>query len=89
MTKSQWASYSYAGVYLKQNGGELPGIAYVWEKDEIEYARQTMPELRNFLVKVRQLGLDITVPRFLRDCYRHSMGQRLQFEGALLVTDLN
>lgn len=44
-----------------------------------------MSELRSFLFKVRQWGKEVTVPRLLRDCYRYGIGERKNFEGALLV----
>ena len=42
--------------YLKETGGDVPGIAYGWSEEEIEYATRTMPELRAFMLNVRKWG---------------------------------
>jgi len=87
LTKKEWAVGTYVGEYLKENGGDVPGIAYGWSKKEIEYAKQTMPELRHFMMNVRAWGKESTVERFARDCYLYGIGQRENFTGALLVRE--
>ena len=54
VTKEEWALGTYVGEYLRENGGEVPGIAYGWSDEEIEYANRTKWELRSFLLKVRR-----------------------------------
>ncbi len=88
VTKHEWALGTYVGEYLRENEGEeVPGIAYGWTEEEIQYANNTKTELRNFLIKVRRWGKENTVSRFLRDCYRYGRGERSNFEGALLVRE--
>ena len=41
VTKEEWALGTYVGEYLRENGGEVPGIAYGWSDEEIEYANRT------------------------------------------------
>jgi len=86
MTKEDWAFGTYVGEYLKAHGGSVPGIAYGFSNEEIEYARSTMSELRGFMMKVRKWGKETTVERFARDCYRYGDGER-KFESGLLVYD--
>ena len=87
-TKEQWAMGTFIGTYLADIGStELPGVAYGWSDSELEYARRTMHDLRGLLVKVRQWGVDTTVTRFTRDCYRYHHGERVHFEGAMLFRD--
>ena len=87
-TKEEWALGTFIGSYLLDtNSTEIPGVAYGWSDSELEYARRTMHELRGLLVKVRQWGVETTVTRFTRDCYRYSLGEREHFEGAMLFRD--
>lgn len=94
VTKSEWALGTFLGSYLQDiknhNGGEtrIPGIAYGWEPDQLDYARRTMGELRGFLFKVKEWGTLVTVPRFARDCYRYCHGQRRNLEGAMTVSEV-
>mmetsp|Transcript_10681 Transcript_10681/g.25479 ORF Transcript_10681/g.25479 Transcript_10681/m.25479 type:complete len:494 (-) Transcript_10681:830-2311(-) len=84
-TKTEWAESTFLGSYLQATGGtDIPGVAYGWYDDEIDYARRTMQELRGFLLKVKEWGVNVTVPRFTRDCYRFRYGERQSFESALL-----
>lgn len=86
MTKEEWAMGTFIGSFLQHAGiKEIPGVAYGWSDAELEYARQTMHDLRPLLVKARQWGAETTVSRFTRDCYRFGQGERVQFEGAMLV----
>jgi hypothetical protein len=87
-SKYEWLTSTFVGPYLKaSNKTNLPGIAYGWTSSEIDYARRTMHQLRPFMIEVKRWGEEITVPRFVRDCYRHSHGARSNFESALLVRD--
>jgi UDP-sugar transporter A1/2/3 len=87
-TKEEWALGTFIGSYLLDtNSTKIPGVAYGWSDSELEYARRTMHDLRGLLVKVRQWGVDTTVTRFTRDCYRYSLGERKHFEGAMLFRD--
>jgi len=88
VAKKEWELGTYVGEYLKENGGDVdvPGIAYGMSDEEIKYARETMPQLRDFMMKVRRWGREKTVERFARDCYRYGMGER-EFEAGLLVRD--
>jgi hypothetical protein len=87
-SKEEWALGTFLGSYLQDVGGrEIPGVAYGWEGAEINYARQTMHELRGFLLEVKEWGAMTTVPRFTRDCYRYKQGDRDHFEGATLIRD--
>lgn len=86
VTKKEWALGTYVGEYLKENIGDVPGIAYGLSDEEIEYARRTMPNLRQFMMNVRKWGKETTVPRFIRDCYRYGQGERA-FEAGMLVRD--
>jgi hypothetical protein len=84
-TKAEWAKMTFLGSYLQAIGQtDIPGVAYGWEDDEIDYARRTMHELRDFLLRVKDWGANVTVPRFVRDCYRFRHGERLNLESALL-----
>jgi len=85
-SKYEWLMSTFVGPYLQaSNKTNLPGIAYGWTSSEIDYARRTMHQLRPFMIEVKRWGEEITVPRFVRDCYRHSHGARSNFESALLV----
>lgn len=64
---------------------KIPGVAYGWEISEIAYVRQTMSELRPFLLRPRKWGAENTVQRFARDCYRFAKGEWEHFEGAMLM----
>ena len=86
LSKKEWALGTYVGEYLKETGGDVPGIAYGWSEEEIEYAKRTMPELRAFMWNVRKWGKEKTVERFARDCYRYGTGER-QFESGIMVED--
>ncbi len=86
LSKKEWELGTYVGEYLKENGGDVPGIAYGASHEEIKYARDTMPQLRDFMVEVRRWGREKTVERFARDCYRHGNGER-QFEAGMTVRD--
>jgi UDP-sugar transporter A1/2/3 len=89
VTKSEWAMGTFLGSYMQDQGiTEIPGVAYGWEPEEIEYAKRTMHQLRPFLLALRRWGGHVTVPRFARDCYRYSQGERTRFEGAMLVKDV-
>jgi hypothetical protein len=86
-SKTEWALRTFPGSYMQAKGKtNIPGVAYGWEEDEIDYARRTMHQLRGFLMEVREWGMNVTVPRFVRDCYRYRYGERQEqnFEGALL-----
>jgi hypothetical protein len=88
LTKVEWALGTFTGSYLEDVGlTEIPGIAYGWSDSELEYARRTMHDLRGLMVKARQWGVDTTVTRFTRDCYRFGQGDREHFEGAILFRD--
>lgn len=85
-TKEEWAMGTFIGSFLQHAGiKEIPGVAYGWSDAELNYARRTMHDLRPLLVKARQWGAETTVSRFTRDCYRFGRGERVQFEGAMLV----
>ena len=87
-SKYEWLMSTFVGPYLQaSNKTNLPGIAYGWSSSEINYARRTMHQLRPFMIEVKRWGEEITVTRFVRDCYRHSHGARSNFEGAMLVRD--
>lgn len=89
VTKTEWALGTFVGSYLQdQKLTEIPGVAYGWEEKEIEYARSTMHELRPFLMNLRKWGAEVTVPRFTRDCYRYSQGEREHFESAMILSDV-
>ena len=75
------------GGYLKEYCGEVPGIAYGSDFEEIAYARRTMPDLHEFIMHVRRWGQEITVERFARDSFRHGKGQRV-FDSGLLVRNV-
>lgn len=78
------------GVFEEDEELAIPGVAYGATATEIARARNTMRQLRGLLVKQRQWGADVTVPRFARDCYRYAvLGERRNFEGAMLVRDLH
>jgi UDP-sugar transporter A1/2/3 len=88
LTKAEWALGTFVGSYLEDVGlTEIPGVAYGWTDSELQYARQTMHDLRGLLVDARQWGVDTTVTRFTRDCYRYGQGVREHFEGAMLFRD--
>lgn len=86
ITKRKWAEGSYVGEYVRANGGLVPGVAYGIDDSELEFAERTMPDLREYMFKVKAWGQS-TVPRFLRDGYRYSLGERKNFEGAMFVKD--
>jgi UDP-sugar transporter A1/2/3 len=86
VSKKEWALGTYVGEYLKETGGDVPGIAYGWSEEEIEYAKRTMPELRAFMLNVRKWGKEKTVERFAKDCYRYGTGER-EFESGIMVKD--
>jgi hypothetical protein len=79
---------SYVGQYITSTGAkvEIPGVAYGWKDKEIDYARRTLPQLREFLFKVKEWSQS-TAPVFLRDSYRYGKGERVDFEGGFLVRD--
>jgi hypothetical protein len=87
-TKEQWSMGSFLGPYLHDTGNTvIPGVAYGWTDSEISFARKTMHQLRPFLVDMKRWGVETTVARFARDCYRYKNGSRTNFEAGLLVTD--
>mmetsp|Transcript_45901 Transcript_45901/g.111190 ORF Transcript_45901/g.111190 Transcript_45901/m.111190 type:complete len:416 (+) Transcript_45901:142-1389(+) len=87
-TKQDWAEGTYVGEYLKAKRlDNVPGIAYGPVKAEIDFAKETMPKLREFLMEVRHWGKTETVGRFARDCYRYGKGEREKLESGLLVRD--
>jgi hypothetical protein len=87
-TKEQWSMGSFLGPYLRETGKTvIPGIAYGWTESEILFSRQTMHQLRPFLVDMKRWGVETTVARMARDCYRYKNGTRTNFEAGLLVTD--
>ena len=90
VSREEWAKGYYIGAYLEDRKLPLriPGIAYGWTKEEIEYARNTMHKLRTFLMKVKKWGEEVSVQCFVRDCERWHRGERTNFEGALLAEDL-
>lgn len=89
VSKRDWALSTFPGSYLlAQNIYEVPGVAYGWTKNEVEYARNTMHKVRPFFVDLRTWGAEVTVPRFVRDCYRYSIGKTDVFEGALIKKDV-
>jgi solute carrier family 35 (UDP-sugar transporter), member A1/2/3 len=89
VTKTEWALGTFLGSYMQdQDIKEIPGVAYGWEDREIEYAKRTMHLVRPFLVSLRKWGAEITVPRFARDCYRYSIGERHRFESGMLKKDV-
>ena len=86
--KLDWLLSTFHGAYLQHDDSEyLPGIAYGWTQDEIDYARSTMADLQEEMDKVKKWGEQVTVPRFIRDCYRYSLGQRSNFEAGKLVPE--
>lgn len=91
VTKETWSQNTFVGDYIRLTGEEIPGIAY-WQggtkfnQTEVDIARQTMPQLRNYLGRVQQWG-ESTVSIFLRDAYRYGQGERNNFEGAILKRD--
>ncbi len=89
VSKAEWALGTFPGAFMQdQQIKEIPGVAYGWEESEIKYARETMHDLRPFLLRLRKWGAEVTVQRFTRDCYRYSQGEREHFEGARLVKDV-
>lgn len=88
VTKEQWTKSVFIYEYLQNTGKTfIPGVAYGWVKSELEFARETMHELRTFLIDSKKWGEQFTVDRFARDCYRHITGMRSNFEAAGLVRD--
>ena len=84
-SKEEWALGTFIGSYMQEKGlKNIPGVAYGWTDEEIAYARSTMHELRDFLIKVKEWGANVTVPRFTRDAYRYKHGWVDEFEGALI-----
>jgi len=89
MSRAEWERGTFLGSFMQdQNIKKIPGVAYGWESSEIAYARQTMHELRPFLLRLRKWGAEVTVQRFARDCYRFAKGEREHFEGAMLKKDV-
>lgn len=84
VSKKDWAEVSYVGEYLKEVGGDVPGVAYGWSAEEIEHANRTKGGLHEFMLNVRKWGVETTVERFARDCYRYGRGER-EFESAMTV----
>ena len=81
VTKEQWTQSIFFYEYLQTTGKRfIPGVAYGWVKSELEFARETMHELRAFLIDAKKWGEQVTVDRFARDCYRHTHGMRSNFE---------
>eukprot|EP00121_Abeoforma_whisleri_P000174 Awhi_evm1s156 len=71
-SKQEWALGTFPGTYLQVNNlTNIPGVAYGWNNEEIAYARETMHQTRDFLIKVKQWG-ETTVAPFTRDCYRRA-----------------
>lgn len=89
VSKKEWARGTFPGAFMEDQGiEEIPGVAYGWKDEEIDYARRTMHKLRPFLLNLRSWGAEVTVRRFTRDCYRYIQGERKYFEGARLVKDV-
>jgi hypothetical protein len=87
-TKEQWFMNRFQGPYLHATGNTvMPGVAYGWNDSEISFARRTMHQARPFLVDMKRWGVETTVARFARDCYRYKNGARTNFEAGLLVKD--
>ena len=87
-TKEQWSNNSILGPYLRAIGKtEIPGVAYGWSESEISFSRQTMHQLRPFMMDMKTWGRETTVNRFARDCYRYKNGIRTNFEAGLLAKD--
>jgi len=89
ISRAEWELGTFLGSFMQdQHIKKIPGVAYGWESSEIAYARQTMHELRPFLLRLRKWGAEVTVQRFARDCYRFAKGEREHFEGAMLKKDV-
>ena len=85
--REDWERTTFVGVYLQQFGGHIPGIAYGISPEEIDYARTTKSQVREFLFQVKAWGLS-TVSLVLRDALRYGRGERVEFEGARFVKDV-
>jgi len=89
VSKADWALGTFPGAFMQdQNIKNIPGVAYGWDANEIKFAKETMHDLRPFLLRLREWGANVTLNRFTRDCYRYSLGERSHFEGARLVKDV-
>ena len=86
-SRKEWELSTFMGAYIKLFGGNIPGVAYGLDQNEIDYARRTMSQTREFLFKVKTWG-ESTIPLALRDCLRFGRGERNHFEGAMLVDEV-
>ena len=70
-----WELSAFGGYLLakgntdKDKGPLIPGFAYGWTPAELDHAKSTMHQTREFLSKVKEWG-ETTVHRFARDAYR-------------------
>ena len=85
LTKEEWVDGFYIGAYLREHNLPLnmPGVAYGLTQSELDYARNTLHEMRPLLLKVNEWGKS-TVRRLIRDCDKWLKGERENFEGAVL-----
>lgn len=84
MSRREWVEKSYVGEYIKAIGGDVPGIAYGYDEKEIQFAKKTMPKIRSFLMKAQKWGKDVTVKRFIEDCFKYTEGVSLLKSGMLV-----
>ena len=66
-TKEEWVDGFYIGAYLKSNGlpMNMPGVAYGWDEEELQYARRTMHEMRPLLLEVNRWGIEKSLSRMI------------------------
>ena len=76
----------FAGYLAHYGLRDLQGVAYGWE--EAEYARATMNNTREEQLRVKAWGLEVSVPRFIRDAKRFATGVRTGLEGGKLASEL-
>jgi len=90
LNKAEWLMTTlYAGYLADNNLSNMLGIAYGNSTSELEYAERTMSGTREELIRVREWGEKVSVPRMTRDVMRYVVsGARSGFEGALLVRDM-
>ena len=86
--KAFWKTTLYAGYLEDNNLSTMQGVAYGNSHEQIEHARRTLPGAREEMFRVREWGEQVSMPRFIRDVIRYTVGKaRSGFEGGLLVED--
>lgn len=88
-SREEWVASFYLSAALAAKGLDmrLPGVAYGWSQDELDYANATRHLLRPLLMECNAWLRSVTIPRFTEDCARWHNGEKDRFRGGVLARD--